>query len=146
MDVVITKRAISISASRDAAWLVVLALAGSPLVTGCGRSGSVSTVEGAVTVDDVPIPSGTISFSPLESTGAPAVSAEIRDGRYRSTEVPRGKLLVHINAMQDTGKKHVEFGIEYPLLKNAVPEKYQGGIELTVDAPTMTHDFNLTSK
>jgi hypothetical protein len=116
------------------------------LATGCGSSAAVSTVEGSISVDDVPVPEGTISFSPLESTGAQAVSAEIRDGKYHSDKVPRGKLLVHINAMQDTGKKHVEFGIEYPLLKNAVPDKYQSGIELTVDSPTMTHDFKLTSK
>jgi hypothetical protein len=123
----------------------VLALMVCLPVTGCKQSAAVSTVEGAVTVDDQPVPAGTISFSPLESTGAQAVSADIRDGKYHSAEVPRGRLLVHINAFQDTGEKFVEFGIEYPKMKNLVPEKYQPGIELTVDAPAMTHDFKLTS-
>lgn len=116
------------------------------LAAGCGRGGSVSTVEGAVAIDGAPIPAGTISFSPLESNGAPAVSAEIRDGRYRSDEVPRGKLLVHINAFVDTGEKFYEFGIAYPKMKNLVPEKYQMGIEFTVDAPDVKHDFELTAK
>jgi hypothetical protein len=116
------------------------------LASGCGASGSVSTVEGSVTVDDMPIPSGKIVFTPLESTGAQAISVDILDGKYHSTEVPRGKLLANVIAMQDTGEKHIEFGIEYPKPKNLVPDKYVSGIELTVDAPTMTHDFKLSSK
>lgn len=114
---------------------------------GCGgRAFPVSTVEGAVTVDGKPVPSGTVSFSPLESNTGQAVSTEIQAGKYRSNKVPRGKSLVQINAFIDTGKKHVEFGIEYPKLENMIPDKYRSGIEVTVDAPTLTHDFELTSK
>lgn len=126
--------------------LFALGLAACLLATGCGSSKSVSTVDGSVTVDDAPIPSGTIAFSPLESTGAQAISVEIRNGKYHSDQVPRGRLLVHINAFQDTGEKIYEFGIPYPKMQNLVPDKYHPGVELTVDAPTMTHDFKLTSK
>jgi hypothetical protein len=122
------------------AWLAVCLLA-----AGCGSAGRVSTVEGVVTVDGAAVPSGTVSFSPLASGGAPAVTADIKDGKYRSEDVPRGKLLVHINAFVDTGEKFYEFGIAYPKMKNLVPEKYQQGIEFTVEAPDVKHDFELTA-
>ena len=114
---------------------------------GCGGSGfAVSTVEGRIAVDGKPVAEGTISFSPLESNTGQAVSAEIKEGKYRSTKVPRGKSLVMISAFQDIGEKHVEFGITYPKLKNVIPEKYHAGIELEVNEPTLTHDFELVSK
>jgi hypothetical protein len=114
---------------------------------GCGGPAfPVSTVEGSVAVDGVAIPAGTISFSPLASNTGQAIATEIKDGKYRSNKVPRGRSLVHISAFQDTGEKHVEFGITYPKLKNLVPEKYHAGIELNVDTPTLTHDFKLASK
>jgi len=114
---------------------------------GCGGSRyPVSTVEGSVSVDGSPIPSGTVNFTPLESGAGLATSAEIRAGKYHTDKAPRGKSLVHISAMTDTGEKHVEFGISYPKLKSLVPEKYQGGIELNVDAAKIMHDFELSSK
>ena len=117
------------------------------VAAGCGTSRfPVSTVEGSVAVDGMPVPAGTISFSPLTSNPGQAISTEISGGKYRSDKVPRGRSLVHISAFQDTGEKHVEFGISYPKLKNLVPEKYQAGIELNVDAPALTHDFDLVSK
>jgi hypothetical protein len=117
------------------------------LATGCGGSAfPVSTVEGTVAVDGQPIEAGTVTFTPLASNTGQAISAEIRDGKYRSDKVPRGKSLVIISAFKDIGEKHVEFGITYPKLKNLVPEKYQSGIELSVDAPTLTHNFELVSK
>jgi len=116
-------------------------------VMGCGGTRfPVSTVEGTVSVDGSPVPSGTVNFTPLESGKGLATSAEIREGKYRTEKAPRGKTLVHISAMVDTGEKHVEFGISYPKLKSLVPEKYQSGIELNVDAAKMKHDFELSSK
>src|SRR5262245_55290230 len=128
-----------------------LAASALPLIlaaaAGCSGSGfPVSTVEGTIAVDGTPVPAGTISFNPLASNTGQAISAEIKDGKYRSAKVPRGKSLVIISAFQDTGEKHVEFGISYPKLKNLVPEKYQTGIELNVDAPTLTHNFEMVSK
>jgi hypothetical protein len=119
------------------------------LVSACGCGGSrfsVSTVEGSVTVDGAPIPAGQVIFSPLASNTGQPVSTEISQGKYRCTRVPRGALLVHISAFEDRGDKHVEFGITYPKLTNLVPEKYHSGIELNVDAPTLTHNFELASK
>ena len=123
--------------------ILIACLAG---LAGCGRTAfPVSTVEGAVSVDGKPVPEGSISFTPLESNTGQPISTEIRAGKYHSKSVPRGRSLVIITAMQDTGEKHVEFGIEYPKLKSIVPEKYQSGIELNVDAPTLKHDFDLAS-
>ena len=124
-----------------AIWVGLLAVAG------CGGLGyPVSTVEGTITVDGAPIEAGTVSFSPLESNTGQAISAQIHAGKYRSEKVPRGKSLVIISAFKDVGEKHVEFGITYPKLKNMIPEKYAAGIELNVDAPKLTHDFELVSK
>ena len=114
---------------------------------GCsGTAFPVSTVEGSVAVDGEPIASGTLIFSPLASNTGQAISTEIKDGKYRSNKVPRGRSLVHISAFKDIGEKHVEFGITYPKLKNLVPEKYHAGIELNVETPTLTHNFELASK
>jgi hypothetical protein len=115
--------------------------------TGCGGNRfPVSTVEGTVSVDGEPVGEGSVIFTPLESNTGQAIAAEIRDGKYHSKKVPRGKSLVMINAMKDIGEKHVEFGITYPKPKNLVPEKYRSGIELNVDAPTLKHNFELESK
>ena len=114
---------------------------------GCGGSAyPVSTVEGSVAVDGAPIEEGALSFTPLESNTGQAISASIKAGKYRSDKVPRGKSLVIISAFKDVGEKHVEFGITYPKLKNMIPDKYAAGIELNVDAPKLTHDFELVSK
>ena len=125
--------------------IIAVGLAVCVAAAGCGLAGRVSSVEGAVTVDGAAVPTGTISFTPLESGGAPAVTADIREGKYHSAEVPRGKLLVHINAFVDTGEKFYEFGIAYPKMKNLVPEKYQPGIEFAVEEPAINHDFELTA-
>ena len=126
---------------------LVVATVGLLVAAGCGGSAyPVSTLDGTVAVDGVPIESGTLSFSPLESNTGQAISAEIKAGKYRSAKVPRGKSLVMISAFKDIGEKHVEFGITYPKLKNMIPDKYAAGIELNVDAPRLTHDFDLVSK
>jgi len=116
-------------------------------LAGCsGSAYPVSTVEGTIAVDGVPLEEGSLSFSPLESNAGQAISAEIKAGKYRSDKVPRGKSLVIVSSFKDIGEKHVEFGITYPKLKNMVPEKYAAGIELNVDAAKMTHNFELESK
>src|SRR5262245_55917885 len=115
-------------------------------VAGCGGSAfPVSTVEGTIAVDGAPVLAGTISFNPLASNTGQAISTEIKEGKFRSTKVPRGKSLVIISAFQDMGEKHVEFGITYPKLKNVIPEKYHVGIELEVNEPMLRHDFELVS-
>lgn len=125
-------------------WSLTLLLG---VVAGCSGTGfPVSTVEGQISVDGKPVPSGTVSFMPLESHAGQAISADIKDGRYRSEQVPRGKLLIMISSFIDVGEKHVEFGIEYPKLKNMIPDKYRSGVELTVDAPKMMHNFEFTSQ
>jgi hypothetical protein len=112
-------------------------------MVGCGAD-NVSTVEGAITVDDKPVKKGTASFTSLE--GGEPVSADIQDGKYRATAVPRGRVVVHLNAFEPTGGKIVELGIEYPEEKNVIPEKHAMGINLSVTEPQMIHDFHLKSK
>src|SRR5262245_38132725 len=87
-----------------------------PALGGRRTTDPVSPVEGTIAVDGAPIPSGTISFTPLTSNTGQPMSIEIHDGKYHSKKVPRGRSLVHITAFQDKGEKHVEFGITYPKL------------------------------
>lgn len=127
---------------RPAAALFALLLA----IPGCGGdSFPLSTVEGSITVDGEPVPEGTVSFTPLEGEAGKPISADIRNGRYRSEQVPRGRNLVHLNAYLPTGGTFEEFGIEYPEMKNMIPESYMMGIELSVNEAAMSHDFELTS-
>ena len=112
-------------------------------VAGCS-DGNVSVVEGAITVDDKPVKKGTVSFTSLDG-GMPA-SADIGDGKYRADTVPRGRVVVHLNAFELTGKKYMELGIEYPEEKNVIPPEYANGITLNVGEPKMIHDFHLKSK
>lgn len=111
---------------------------------GCSGQSNVSTVEGSITVDGKAVPSGTISFSPLD--GGEATSADIAEGKYRAESVARGRNLVHLNAFLPTGGTFVEFGIEYPEEKNMIPAQYQSGIELAVDEPVVQHNFELMSR
>ena len=113
-------------------------------IVGCDGNANVSTVEGSITVDGKTVPSGTVSFSPLD--GGQATSADIVEGKYRAEKVARGRNLVHLNAFLPTGGTFVEFGIEYPEEKNMIPAQYQSGIELAVDEPVVQHDFELTSR
>ncbi len=58
------------------------------LVSGCGESRSRGAVSGIVTLDDVAIETGSISFIPLEGTNSPTSGAVITLGKY---EIPREK-------------------------------------------------------
>lgn len=114
------------------------------LISGCGDSASLSTVEGKITVDGKLVPKGTVSFSPLD--GGQAVTAHIVDGKYRAQKVARGPNRAHLNAFYLTGGTFVEFGIKYPEEKNLIPTQYLTGIDVQVKEAAVVRDFELTSK
>lgn len=127
---------------RLCAALVVLAL----VASGCsGSSGPMATVQGAVLVDGEPVERGLISFTPMQSDSGKAVTAEILNGRYQSSAVPMGRVLVQIHATKETGKTLTDpsEGGEYAETVDIVPEKYKSGIEITVSEPEESHDFDL---
>jgi hypothetical protein len=69
-------------------------------LVGCGGKGNVS---GTVTLDGKPLPAGKISFLPNKG---PAVTAEIKDGKYSAKGVPAGnaKVTVATKYLADEGK------------------------------------------
>jgi len=90
---------------RVALVAVSLILAG---VAGCGKP----TVSGSVSLDGKQVDGGSISFVPEGTdTAAPAVAAEIKDGKYTvpGGRLAPGKYKVVIDWKQKTGKK-----IPYP--------------------------------
>jgi len=122
--------------------LVVLAL----VISGCsGPGGPMATVQGAVSVDGEPVERGLISFTPMQSDAGKAVTAEILSGRYQSSAVPMGRVLVQIHATKETGKMLTDpsEGGEYAETVDIVPEKYKTGIEITVSEREESHDFDL---
>lgn len=127
-------------------------VAWSMLVGGCGGGGvSTVTLEGAVSVDGTPAEKGLISFTPLKSGAGKAVSAEIRDGRYRAEKVPVGRVLAQFNAVKETGKMiqdndPAEAGASYPETINLIPQKHRSGVEITLSETETKHDFALTSQ
>jgi len=74
-------------------WLVVLLVVFPALsATGCGQSQS--DVTGTVTLDGEPLSDGTIIFFPANG---PAVSTEIKAGKYTAPKVPTGEAKVTVD-------------------------------------------------
>lgn len=119
------------------------------LLLGCGAGNShhpTAKLEGAVTLDDVPLKEGTIQFRPQDQNSAPAVEAQIREGRYAAPNVPRGNVIVLIQATRETGKTVLLYGQPSPEVVNVIPERYRRGIPLEVKADNPAQDFALSSK
>ncbi|SIO42973.1 hypothetical protein SAMN05444166_4649 [Singulisphaera sp. GP187] len=117
------------------AWGVALAV--SWVMVGCGDEGPArQPVSGVITLDGKPLPSGSVTFAPLD--GATAATAEIRDGAYcigRSEGPAPGRYQVEINAVQPTGKR-----IKHPDLpsstidevRNVIPVNYNVRTQLAI--------------
>ncbi len=126
-------------------------IAGLVFVLGCGCGGSfapTTTVEGTVAIDGTPVADGTISFTPLELEAGSVVTAEIRNGEYRARRVHTGRTMVQFQVMEETGKMltdESEGGAPYPERIDRVPDKYRGGVEITVTDDGESHNFELTS-
>lgn len=126
------------------------------LVSGCGESRSRGAVSGIVTLDDVAIETGSISFIPLEGTNSPTSGAVITLGKY---EIPRekgpmaGTFRVEIRAQRKTGNK-IAAGSPAPPgtmideTEEAIPARYNNESTLRVDVTTgrNSHEFKLATK
>lgn len=131
-----------------------LALAITLVMAGCGHEGPArQAVSGVITLDGKPLPSGTVTFAPLD--GATAATAEIRDGAYqiaRSEGPAPGRYQVEINAVKPTGKriKHPDLPSEtIEEVRNIIPVTYnvqtQLAIEVTPDGAN-AFPFDLASE
>ena len=77
------------------------------LAAGCGTSQRKS-LQGNVTLDGQPLPSGRIAFHPVQDTPGPTAGAEISEGRFsihRDKGSFAGTFRVEITAWRETGKK-----------------------------------------
>ena len=117
------------------------------LVVGCKESRPETfTLNGTITLDQKPVPRGTINFFPEKGTvlGGPVQS----DGRF-SFQLPKGQYRVTIRAGYNLPKGWKEGD---PIPKNAkftIPNKYGNpkrselSVEITGEAAETTKDFSL---
>ena len=126
----------------------LLAICGAGLllaVPGCGGSeGNFHQVEGSVTWDGVPLPTGDIVFFPEEKEFGPD-AGKIKDGKY-NVKVREGKKRVEIRAVRPVPGKKGPMGED--AIEDYIPEEYNAKTTLTAEvAKGKTHfDFPLTTK
>lgn len=116
---------------------------------GCGRCGS--PVSGAVSFDDAPVESGTISFVPVDGKG-PTFGGLIEAGRYAVVAPTPGAKVVRVSAVRPTGRKLPPdplVGETAPVDEIApyIPEQYNDRSTLTCDVVAGPNkvDFHLKS-
>jgi hypothetical protein len=131
-------------------WVVVIAAsAAAGGLAGCGSGPATATVSGAVMVDGTPVEAGTISYAPLDGTGAPA-TAEIKGGRYE-VRTTAGNKRVQISVPVVTSKRKAHAGPDAPwvdVTAESLPDKYHSKTELTFDVKSgsNTKDWDLAVK
>ena len=117
--------------------LLVLSTVGCCLTAGCGDSRRTS-IEGTVTWDGQPLPSGSIVFLPLTGTESPTAGGDIVDGKF---SIPakkgtfEGKFRVEITAERPSGRKipHPGSGELVEELEQYLPVRYNTASELEVE-------------
>lgn len=118
-------------------FLLWLSVTGWCLIAGCGESGRAS-IEGVVTLDGRPLPSGSITFVPLEGTVSPTAGGEIVDGTFSIAAKGgtfAGKFRVEIAAKRPNGQKiaHPGFGELVDEYEQYLPSRYNTDSELQVE-------------
>jgi len=123
------------------------------LVVGCGDAEPPRLpVTGKVSLDGKPLPTGQVTFVPLE--GRTAAVAEVRDGVFqadRSTGPAPGRYQVEIYAVEPTGKKIPNPdapGSTIDEERDLVPDRYNVRSELVAEVKPdadNSYEFSLTS-
>ena len=129
------------------AWRGLAALCAAAALSGCGAP--TATVEGTVTVDGRPMPSGVVSYAPADGQGPP-VTATVENGKYHLRTVP-GKASVRISEPVVTGQRPQYNGPNAPMMditEERLPERYNAKTELSVDLKggDNTKDWSVESK
>lgn len=100
------------------------------VAVGCGRGDGFVTSTGTVTFDGKPVPTGAVSFHPLEQGTAPQ-GAQIVDGRFRIRTLP-GRYRVEIVAGRpQAGGEELTPGM--PRLEQYIPDRYNAASTLEAD-------------
>jgi hypothetical protein len=113
---------------RAACGIILLAC-----IAGCGRSGGLAQISGAVSYDGQPVKKGTITFAPADGNG-PTAAAAIADGRY-TLKVSPGQKLVRIEGYKVLGQRHYSpNNPSSPMVdiqEQILPERYNTKSQLT---------------
>jgi hypothetical protein len=117
---------------------------------GCG--GGANRLRGAVSFDDVPVATGTISFEPADGKG-PAVGGAIESGRYAVLSPTPGHKVVRIFATRTTGRKvESDPAPGSPLvdeIESYIPDQFNISTTLACNVAagaSTTFDFHLKSQ
>ncbi len=112
-------------------------LAVAALVLAAAGCGDAVAVSGKVTLDGVPVESGTVTFVPEDTSKGQGAGATITNGEYKIEGVgpPPGSYRVEIKSQKKTGKKVVAGspappGTMVDETVEAIPAKYNAKSEL----------------
>ena len=134
--------------------VLCFSLAGWCLVVGCGGDSGRKSVEGTVTLDGQPLPSGSVTFVPLPGTKSPTAGAKVVDGKF---SIPAqkgtfdGKFRVEITATRASGRKVPDrwTGKLVDDYQQYLPARYNTASKLKADVQTGVSnrfEFSLESK
>jgi hypothetical protein len=120
------------------------------ILSGCAPNSKMAEVKGKVTLDDLPVENGGITFIPLDGK-SPTGGGLIQKGEY-SGKAPIGGNRVEIHWSKPTGKMkalyNTEQKLERPETTEAIPAKYNVKSELTLEVKPGKNekDWELKSK
>ncbi|NQV27836.1 MAG: hypothetical protein HQ518_26095 [Rhodopirellula sp.] len=125
-------------------------------ISGCGSEDPLGrvAVTGAVMLDDQPVNSGTIRFSPIEGNQhATVAGAPITNGLYKIAQahgLASGTYKVFVSASQSESEPGDPMapGYKEPVARELIPARYNTQTELTAEISTTAKkniDFSLTS-
>jgi hypothetical protein len=118
---------------------------------GCADKGD-STLEGAVTYNGEPVPSGSISFMPSAGVGVP-FGAKIVDGRYAAEKASAGKFKAIVTGdrvgatpkTREEAEAMAKANQGKPVSASYIPEDAAGNLqEVDVTGASQTLDFAIT--
>jgi hypothetical protein len=124
---------------------------------GCGKSDGLdrAAVAGKVTLDGVPVATGTIVFYPTSDTKGPTTGGNIEEGKY-SIAVAKGPIVgrnrVEIRATKKTGRKvqspMAQPGVMTDEIVESVPDRYNSNstLEQEIQQGDNILDFNLSAR
>lgn len=124
--------------TRPLAFALVASIGAACGLVGCGDPGPERhSVAGKVSLDGKPLPTGKVTFVPLD--GATAAVADVRDGVFQadgSSGPAAGRYQVEIVAVETTGKKIPNPDVPGTTLdeeRDLVPDRYNVKTELTAE-------------
>lgn len=131
----------------SSSWLILACLA--VLAPGCSQGDGQGRVQGTVTLDGVPLKTGSVRFVPVAGQSSTA-GAEIVDGKFEAAVAP-GKMRVEFTAPKVAGKQKMidaPGAREVDIVEELLPARYNVRSELTIDvqAGEQEHPFELKSK